>query len=246
MDTSRRSYRQNMQPAGFAGFACKIKETDLQIFVDQKSYTPELAVFCEQRVLYYRTLLEDYLRGDAEFGTTLQPYLAAPDAPPLVLAMIRAGNLAGVGPMAAVAGTFAECVGRDLLQHVQQVIVENGGDIFLRTEKAVCIAVFAGSSPFSNQIALELPAAPAGLGVCTSSGTVGPSLSFGKADAAVIVARSAPLADAVATATANHVQSAEDLDTALAYAKSIPGVDGALLIKDDKLAAWGKIKLTRL
>jgi ApbE superfamily uncharacterized protein (UPF0280 family) len=235
-----------MKPAGFAGFVCKVKETDLQIFVDEESYTPELAGFCEKRVVYYRFLLDDYIRQDPEFAATLQPYLTASDAPAIAFAMSRAGNMAGVGPMAAVAGAFAEYVGRDLLQQVKQVIVENGGDIFLQLESTARIAVFAGNSPFSNKIALELQSAPQGLGICTSSGTVGPSLSFGKADAAVIVASSASLADAVATAAANLVHSSSDLDKALMYAKSLRGVDGVLLIKDDKLAAWGKIELVRI
>lgn len=243
MDTSRRHYRQNMEPEGFVGFVCKVKETDLQIFVDKESFDPALKALVESRILFYRTQLEAYIVQDPDFVTTLDPYLVAADAPPLTLTMVRSGNLAGVGPMATVAGMFAELVGRDLLQHVQQVMVENGGDIFLQVKKPIHVAIFAGLSPFSGKIALELPATPNGYGICTSSGTVGPSLSLGRADAAVILSSSTPLADAVATAAANRIQTADDLPRALTYATKIAGVDGVLLIKGDRMAAHGNIKL---
>ncbi len=243
MDTSRRSYRNNMTPEGFVSFSCKIKETDLHVSVDQGSYTPQLAGFVEERVLLYRTELESYIVRNPQFYAALEPYIAQLPAPSVAMAMIRAGNMAGVGPMAAVAGTFAELVGRDLLQCVKQVIVENGGDIFISTLSPVRIAVFAGASPFSNRLVLEMPCREDGFGVCTSSGTVGPSLSLGRADAAVIISASTPLADAVATAAGNFVQSAADLPAALEFAKSVSRVEGVLLIKGDKMAAWGSIKL---
>lgn len=243
MDSSRRSYRQSMQPAGFTGFTCKVKETDLHIAVDEASFNPTLIAYTEKRVLYYRTLLEQYISREPVFGTTLEPFVVFSDAPPMAFAMATAGNIAGVGPMAAVAGAFAEFVGRDLLQFVQQVIVENGGDIFLQVLSKTNVSVFAGNSPLSNHLLLELEPIAGGFGVCTSSGTVGPSLSLGRADAAVIVAPSTLLADAVATATANRVQTADDLSAALEFARHVPGVSGVLIIKDDLLAAWGQLKL---
>ncbi|MCR3920916.1 MAG: UPF0280 family protein [Firmicutes bacterium] len=243
MDSSRRHYRQHMQPAEFSSFTYKMKETDLQLAVDEHSFTPHLVAFVEKRVLYYRTLLEQYISRQPLFGTTLEPYVVGADAPPMALAMTQAGNLASVGPMAAVAGAFAEFVGRDLLSSVEQVIVENGGDIFLQVKEKATVAVYAGDSPLSNRIIVELAPQAFSFGVCTSSGTVGPSLSFGRADAAMIIAPSTMLADAVATATANRVQTPADLEPALTFARQIPGVMGALIIKDDKLVVWGQLKL---
>ncbi|MBC7345671.1 MAG: UPF0280 family protein, partial [Clostridia bacterium] len=105
------------------------------------------------------------------------------------------------------------------------------------------VGIYAGNSPLSYKLALEVPPFQTPLGICTSSGTVGPSLSLGKADAAVIVAKNATLADAVATATANLVQEPSDVKKAALFASDIPGVFGAVVIKDDRLAAVGKIKL---
>lgn len=232
-----------MQPRGFTGFSAKYKETDLYVAVDEESFTPELPTLVENRILFYRTQLERYIDQDPDFRTTLEPYLVPLTAPPMALAMTKAANLAGVGPMAAVAGAFAQFIGHDLLAKVKEVIVENGGDIYLKVRETVTIAVYAGSSPLSNRIALELEPQPQGLGVCTSSGTVGPSFSFGRADAAVIISPSAVLADAVATATANRVQTPADLQPAVDFARRIPGVTGVLAIKDDKIAAWGQLKL---
>jgi uncharacterized protein len=242
MDYSRRSYRRSSS-SKFTSFEAKVKETDLHISVDKRSFTDDLLHFTEKRILFYRTQLEQYLVLDPDFRTTLEPYLLMPEAPPIALNMARAGNAAGVGPMAAVAGTFAELVGLDLLQRVKAVIVENGGDIFMKTSSVNRISVFAGSSPLSERFALELQARPEPYGICTSSGTVGPSLSLGCADAVVIISPSTPLADAAATAAANRVQTTADMSSALDFARAIPGVEGALLIKDDKLAVWGNIRL---
>lgn len=97
--------------------------------------------------------------------------------------------------------------------------------------------------PLSNRLAVAIAPQGHAFGVCTSSGTVGPSLSLGRADAAMIIAPSAILADAAATAAGNRVQTAADLEAALAWARQIPGVSGVLLIKDDKLALWGECRL---
>jgi ApbE superfamily uncharacterized protein (UPF0280 family) len=96
--------------------------------------------------------------------------------------MADATREVGVGPMAAVAGAIAESVGKELLPYSDEVIVENGGDIFLKTSKERFIGVYAGKSKFTKKIAFSILPDETPLGVCTSSGTVGHSLSFGYAD----------------------------------------------------------------
>jgi uncharacterized protein len=204
---------------------------------------PGLPERVEQYVWNERRLLEKYLEKDPIFAGTLEPYFLSKEAPAMALDMVRAGNLAGVGPMAAVAGAFAEYVGRWLLKFSSQVIVENGGDIFLRCDQPLKVGVFAGESTFSRKLALRIEPSGSYSGICTSSGSVGPSYSQGSADAAVILAPSAILADAVATAAANKVHSQSDFNEAMEFVKKIPGVKGALLILGEKLAAWGEIQL---
>ncbi len=243
MQTSRRDYRQDLCPAGMKSFTVTVKETDLWIAVDLESYAADLPEKVENYVWRQRRLLEGYLQEDPLFARTLHPYFAPAGAPPIALEMVRAGNLAGVGPMAAVAGAFAQFSGEWLLKACREVIVENGGDIFLCCSQPVKVGVFAGETFFDRGLAVKIKPRKKRCGICTSSGTLGHAYSRGRADAAVILAGGAALADAVATAAANMVQVPGDLKKALLFTRGIQGVKGALLILEDKMAAWGRIEL---
>lgn len=238
-----RTYREAFSNKDLRGFRVIVRETDLYVSVDQSSFSPDLEQKVEKLILALRYDLETYISSDSEFKTTLQPHLLAPGAPVIARTMAAAANTAGVGPMAAVAGAFAETIGRELLKLSSEVIVENGGDIFMASPKKRLAGVFAGTSPFSGRLAVEVPPDKMPLGICTSSGTVGPSFSFGRADATVIISRSTALADAAASAAGNAVQTGEDVKKGIEVAKSIPGVLGAVLIKDDKMAVWGEFNI---
>jgi ApbE superfamily uncharacterized protein (UPF0280 family) len=152
---------------------------------------------------------------------------------------------ANVGPMATVAGAIAEFLGRDLLKKgYKEVIVENGGDIFLKTAKTRLIGIYAGKSKLWNRLKLKIKPKDTPLGICTSSGTIGHSLSFGSADSVVILSRNASLADAVATATANRVNSKEDFQKSLNFARSIKGICAVVIILGNNLISWGKIEFS--
>jgi ApbE superfamily uncharacterized protein (UPF0280 family) len=236
--TDRGEYRRRVEPAGLRSFVVAIGESDLHV-----SALADLSAEASSALAAARAELEGYIRRHPEFKTTLEPWPEDPEAPPLVREMIAAGRVAGVGPMAAVAGAVAQAVGRALLPRSPEVIVENGGDIFMAGQGERVAAVYAGTSPLSMKVGLMFPTAPEGLGLATSSGTVGPSLSFGKADAAVAFARDAALADAAATAIGNRVKSAADLAAAMEFAEGLPGLSGALAIVGEDLAAWGEMEL---
>jgi len=157
--------------------------------------------------------------------------------------MIEASRKAGVGPMASVAGAIAEYVGRELLDFSPEIIVENGGDIYLKSLTKRTIGVFAGNSPLTGKIGLEINPQDTPLGICTSSGTVGHSLSYGKADAVVALSSSATLADAAATAIGNRVSQASDITGAIEFGKNISGLKGLIIIVDDNIGVWGEVKL---
>jgi hypothetical protein len=148
--------------------------------------------------------------------------------------------------MAAVAGAMAESVSKDLLKLSKEVIVENGGDIYLTTSKERTIGIYAGDSPISLKVGIVISPEETPLGVCTSSGKVGPSLSFGKADAVCILAKSSALADAAATAVGNVVREKKDISLGLGRAREIEGILGTLIIVEEKMGIWGRIQLTRL
>lgn len=241
-----RTYRSLHREKDLRRFRVLLGETDLDIAVKKEACNAELFKKTEAFVFEKRQILKEYIARDKVFLETLEPYQALPSAPPEVREMCEKAALAGVGPMACVAGLISEMTGFFLARYSEDVIVENGGDIWMQSGRKRVVSVFAGDSPFSYRIGLEIHPRQTPLGICTSSGTVGHSLSFGRADALVILAPSAVLADAVATAACNLVKREADLEEAVQFALDIPGVTGALAIMGDKMAARGNIKLTPL
>ena len=234
-------YRNYTRKGSLPAFHIAVKETDLLIHApkDIRSRATEL-------VLQYRGFIESYIQKYPLFLKTLAPWTASGIFPDIIKEMADAGKNAGVGPMAAVAGAMAQFVGQDLLQEIDEVIIENGGDIFLKTNEPALVGVFAGDSPLSLKIGLKIDTARYPKGVCTSSGTVGHSLSFGKADAVVVVSDSCALADAAATAIGNEVLSEKDIQRAVSFGKQIPGVQGLLVIVKAAVGAWGDVEMVRL
>jgi uncharacterized protein len=218
-----------------------VQQTDLGIYSDRP-----VAAAAKEAVIEQRGYLEGYIRRNPEFVRTLRPFPEDHLAPPIVRKMIAAGRGAGVGPMAAVAGAVAEQVGHRLLKEAAEVIVENGGDIFFHTHQPMTVGLYAGPSALSLKIGLRV-APDAGIhAVCTSSGTVGHSLSFGRADAVCVLSDECALADAAATAVGNRVRAAKDIQAAIRWGRDITGVLGLLIIVGDQMGAWGAIEVVRL
>jgi ApbE superfamily uncharacterized protein (UPF0280 family) len=233
-----RTYRHWIESKDLVAFKVTEKETDLYIRAGAN-----LQRKAHRLVLKYRYQLEGYIKRNPAFQTSLEPVIVPDYAPAIVKQMAAAGLKAGVGPMAAVAGAIAECVGRELLTYTAEIIVENGGDIFLKIKKDRVVGIYAGASPLTGKLGLEIEAGTTPLGICTSSGTVGHSLSFGRADAVVVVAAAASLADAAATAIGNRVKKPEDIDTALEFARSIGDLRGTVIVIGEKIGVQGDIKL---
>jgi ApbE superfamily uncharacterized protein (UPF0280 family) len=218
-----------------------VEETDLHIRALEDISSEALAL-----VTKYRESLQKYIQQQPLFMTSLEPVIVNADAPQIVKSMAEAAEKAGVGPMAAVAGAIAEFVGNELLSFSPEVIIENGGDIYLKSLKKRTIGIYAGESQLSNHIGLEINGTDTPLGICTSSGTVGHSLSFGTADAVVVISKSAILADAVATATCNLIKKQDDIQKGIDFAQRIEGVKGLIIIKNDKMGMWGDINICQL
>ncbi len=233
-----REYREWVKHKDLVTVRVMEEETDLLVSGDVN-----LSVVAAEAITRYRRQIERYIAEDAEFQTALEPLEVRRNAPEIVKEMAEAAKIAGVGPMASVAGAIAERVGRDLLAFSDQIIVENGGDIFIKTARERLMGVYAADSPFTGRIALKIQPEQTPMGICTSSGTVGHSLSFGKADAAIVISKWTALADAVATATGNLVKTAEDIQKAVDFARAIEGVQGVVVIMGDKIGAWGEVEL---
>lgn len=233
-----RVYRNRIVNNNLKTFTVTTRESDL--FIRADLYLQETAA---ASLLRYRTAVEAFIARCPEFLSSLVPIAISDYAPPIVSAMIRASRTAGVGPMASVAGAIAEYVGRDLRRYSQNIIVENGGDIYIESQSDIRVGILAGDSPLSGKFSVWVRKDEMPMGVCTSSGTVGHSLSFGKADAVCIKARSALLADAAATAIGNSVKSKQTIQRSLETGMDIEGVLGIVIIVDDQFGVVGDIEL---
>ncbi|MGD0794917.1 MAG: UPF0280 family protein [Dehalococcoidales bacterium] len=233
-----RTYRHWVEGKDLVSFTATVNETDLYVRAAANLQRKTLRL-----VAKYRGQLERYIEKNPEFLTSLKPLPVPPKAPNIVKDMVKASSQVGVGPMASVAGAIAEYVGRELLEFSPEIIVENGGDIFLKISRKRTVGIYAGDSPLTGKIGLEIDPRDTPLGVCTSSGTVGHSLSFGQADAVVTVAATATLADAAATAIGNRVTHPGDVNGAIEFGRGIIGLNGIVIIIGKNIGAWGEVKL---
>lgn len=236
-----RTYRNRISGTELTSFRVVCQETDLMVRAERR-----LKREAREAVLACRSHIEGYIYRYPDFVNTLAPWQERSLAPEIVCKMIDAGRAAGVGPMAAVAGAVAERVGRRLLEKSCQVVVENGGDVFLKTDHTVVAGVFAGTSPLSMKIGIRLAPDRDGQGICTSSGTVGHSMSAGSADAVCVISPSCALADAAATAIGNQIRSSRDIKAAIAYGSTIAGVKGIVVVAGREMGAWGRVEIVPL
>lgn len=236
VEMTSETYRSLVRPKGLVSSRVRVKQTDLLVTGGRDLGAEALLLVREAR-----RDIEAAISARPEFQWSLVPVEDDPGAPAIVRSMIVDSARAGVGPMAAVAGAIADHVGKGLLPLSQDVIVENGGDVFVHTTSRREMLLLAENSPFRGiRIAVGPTREP--LGVCTSSGTLGHSLSFGRADAVAIVARTASLADAVATSVANGVRGPEDVQRGIDRAREV-GVDGVVILVGDRLGAWGNVEI---
>src|SRR4030042_2838806 len=131
--------RSQISTPDWVSFTIQVKETDLWIRARK-----DLSVEGYERVFQYRHALETYIHQNPRFKDSLQPLDFDSMAPPVVQAMIQAGRIAGVGPMAEVAGAIAEPVGKDLSAFSPDVIIENGGDLFIVCHETLMVGIYAG------------------------------------------------------------------------------------------------------
>jgi ApbE superfamily uncharacterized protein (UPF0280 family) len=238
-----RAYRDSVRPReGEVRFQVAMEQTDLLV-VAECDLQVEMAAF----VARVRGEIKNWILFHPDFAASLTPVAVPESAPEIIRAMARAAELCGVGPMAAVAGAVAQAVGEGFAERSPNLIVENGGDIYLRSTRERLVALLA--EPESGaRIGLRLAADTFPVSVCASSGTIGHSLSLGSGDLVAVRARDARLADAAATALGNLLRGPGDVGRVLDRARSLAevGLDGVFAQYDDQVAAWGDLELVAL
>jgi ApbE superfamily uncharacterized protein (UPF0280 family) len=232
----------------------RIGETDLILKTDQLKH--ELPTF----IVTQRLRLKNYINAHPEFLTSFEPVRVCGkfnkstlgikyplNEPPLIVKlMARAGRKGDVGPMAAVAGTISQlCMGFLVEKGAKYVIIDNGGDLSLKTDKEVIVGLYAGESSLSGQLGFKIKGGKTPMGICTSSGTVGHSISFGRSDSVTVFADESSIADALATSIANFAVGETDHD---AVQKSIERAEdfknlmkGVLVVVGENAGTLGNI-----
>jgi ApbE superfamily uncharacterized protein (UPF0280 family) len=217
------------------------KQTNMKLRADNA----EIFEFVKSAVMNSRILLEQYIITHPDFETSFEPLEVDPLAPEFIREMMVAGLTCGVGPMAAVAGGLSE-VATDVmsLNGCKLSIADNGGDISIKGEHLVTVGVYAGENNVAKRIGFKIKVGELPLGVCTSAGSVGHSVSLGDADAVIAFSGSAFLSDAAATAVANFVKRSDpegSVQRALEKAENITGLSGCMVFFGELVGRVGKI-----
>jgi len=248
MNYQNKFYRNFEDSSRWVNFQVKVDTTDLFISGncdDTKNFQgiKKMTQSAFKKVKQLRKDLDNHLKQNESFLFSFRPLKIFKTDSFLVKRMYQASNLAQVGPMAAVAGGIAELVGKTLLKESKEIMVENGGDLWLKVSEEVIINIFTNNIFFKDKINLKIYSKQTPAGICTSSGRLGPSFSYGRADAVTILAKDAFLADAVATSAANKIKIKKDIEPTLDYALSIAGVWGVVVVLGDQLALKGDLEL---
>lgn len=234
--TQNRWYRELNEASDLVFYKVSIKQSDLYIGSIKKQDKIAKKILKEAR-----NKVEYEIQSRQEFLTSYEPLNYYGGSSDIVSWMYEASKKCNVGPMAAVAGATSKYVGEKLKLVSPQVIVENGGDLFISTNIPRRVAVYAGKSPLSNKVAIKIK--PGVWGVCTSAKTIGHSYSSGMADAAVCISNDCALADAAATKLGNSVIDEKHLSVGVKSIMNIDGIVGAIAIIGDKLAVAGDVEL---
>lgn len=230
-------YRNTTKKMSECFFDIRYKQTAIKVITDK-----DLKDLLLDELIKQYTLLEKHIQKDKIFLTSYEPVEIDKSAPKIAKIMADAAKKCNVGPMAAVAGAFSDVLGEFALKKgAGDIIIENGGDVFLKLKTPRIVGVHAGPSGFSDRIGFRILPQQTPLGICTSSDSVGHSISLGKSDAVTVFADTAALADAAASAIGNKVKGRKAVENGINEAKTLKGVLGVLIIKGNKMGAYGSL-----
>ncbi len=238
-----RIYRKEMGK-DLDNFLIVLEETDLWIGLSKGYIKDSLKKDLKKHIIKNREILKKHITIDPKFNLSLVPYKVSDDSPDFIKEMSDLSFATEAGPMAGVAGAFSLLAGQFLKEkNIPKIIVENGGDIYVYGFDKITTGIYAGSSPFTGRINVEIKLDNKEFGICSSSGSFGHSLSFGKADLVTVISENVVLADLLATDICNKIKSKDDIDRVIDDLKDNEKISGAIIILEDKLGAFGNIEI---
>ncbi|WP_321286594.1 UPF0280 family protein [uncultured Sunxiuqinia sp.] len=243
-----KTYRNSFSKERFQSFVITCNDSDLWIGVDPISYKDEMSAVALKKLRAIQDALKIYIANDSFLKKSLKPCKVQENAPDFVRSMVEAAEKAGVGPMAAVSGMYSELIGKELMENfsINELVVVNGGDIYMRLQKSLVMNVFAGESPLSGMVGLEIDAEQTPMGICTFAQTEQTPLNFGKADAVIIACKDAVLADAFTTGFGNLIKKPSDVEKVLKRTEHFEEIISAVLICDDQIGIRGEFEIKLL
>ena len=197
----------------------------------------------EEAIFEARERILRKISEDPFFMTTYDPYPESKEDDDIIRRMCRASKIASVGPMAGVAGAVAVfAVERMSESGASYAIVENGGDIAMKIDRDITVGVFQDDDKFRD-LAFRIPNRDGIFGVCSSSGKIGPSVSFGSSSISTVFSDDVILADACATALGNLIRDGggKELSEALETIGRTEGIDGCACISNGLYAVFGNV-----
>ncbi len=235
-------------------FQVVVEETDLWVTVRAglpgqpgqpgQPVVPDLPDQIAAYVTELRGQIKAWMLLAPDFRTSLVPVPTPASAPEVARRMAHGADIAGVGPFAAVAGTVAQMVAERFAPVSPDIIVENGGDIYICSRRDRVVGLLP--DPASGEmIGVVVKAQDCPVSLCSSSATVGHSLSLGVGDIAAVRARDASLADAAATLFGNMLQGPDDVArvTERAAAMAHLGIEGVYAQCGGRVGIWGNMEL---
>ncbi len=249
-----RHYRaQHAARKGSVSFQVVVEETDLWITAPQNMHH-EAAMVVRQ----LRGHIASWNALQPAFANSLAPVSVPPHAPEVIRRMAAAASLLGVGPMASVAGVIAQLVALHLHTHMaytlpeapahhNDILVENGGDIYMISSGPRTVGLLPDPRCHAV-VGFMVPASAMPTAVCSSSATVGHSLSLGHGELACVVAPDAAIADAAATAFCNMLQGPDDVERVTTHAAALQqhGIRAVFVQCAGRIGVWGDLELTAL
>ncbi len=241
-----RRYRKTMG-GRFTSFVFRFEETDIWLGYDKNTGAEIASVkaYARERCILLRRMFESYFLQHPGFKDSLDPLHAGENAPQLIRDLAEASFTTQVGPMAGIAGAFAEEIGKSCKHKFgfEEIIVENGGDTYIDVRSEIRVSLFADNHSLSNKIQLMIPPEVCPMGLCASSGKFGHSKSFGSADLVSVAGSNAILADQYATYFANRTAVREDVQKVLDEAAVLKDILHISVFKDDVFGIGGRLKI---
>lgn len=238
LDLDKNIYRSKVKSRERYNWRVVYKYSDLLI-----SSNKNIGGRIEEPLKEIYKLLESCMKRDPSFVNSLSPVKAKPYFPRIVKKMCEKATIFNVGPMATVAGAVCEYLAENLLNYCSRLIIENGGDVYIKTNRDINAAIYLKNKYLGDEIRLIIRAKNTPCGLCSSSGSFGHSLSLGKSDLVTALARSVISADGAATAIANSISSSADIQSSIDYYKDLDNLTGILVVKDNRIGLWGDIEL---